>query len=71
MTEEAQFETMREKWVIRERRNGAIFKTEFLDVVWRDMGAPQQEGDYLYVALSTARSRALAEADTPTMRRKK
>lgn len=46
-------EVLRERWRIVERKDGAIFRTEYVEDVWRDIDAPRQEGDDQFAVKSS------------------
>jgi hypothetical protein len=49
----SQYEVRREVWRITERRDGAVYKTEFVEVKWIDMDeAESPPADTIYAACS-------------------
>lgn len=50
------YEVWREVWRITERRDGAVFKTEFVECRWVPMGTPygSEDSDELICSVSEA-----------------
>lgn len=44
------YEVWREVWKITERRNGCVYKTEYVENRWVPMGAHGDGGDLIYAS---------------------
>jgi len=60
-----EFEVLRDVYRVIERRDGAVYRTEFVEKRWVPMGTPRQIGDEIYATLSTT------DPDFPTLPRRR
>jgi len=52
--DESQFEVLRELWKITEMRDGAVYKTEYVEDQWVTMGEDVDSEGYVYCVKSTS-----------------